>query len=169
MAEFLCDRGGGEIISSLSIVGHIGYLVEDVYKSAEKFTALCGISDFKIYDFIPKKAWSYGIEIYDCHFKIALSQGNHTPKIELIEPISGEKTPHIRYLKERGQNIHHIAYYVDNYNYWYEKYNKLNNAKIIFETWIEDNVLGKRQSFYVIVNNEDIIVEIVGMGIEGNI
>jgi catechol 2,3-dioxygenase-like lactoylglutathione lyase family enzyme len=38
-------------------------------------------------------------------------------QIELIEPVEGD-APHKRFLEERGEGLHHLGYYVDNYDEW---------------------------------------------------
>ena len=89
---------------------------------------------------------------FDCKLRIGLSTNEIGPKVELIEPISGNKIPHFSFIKEKGQNIHHVAYYLDSteeYKYWHDYYSNQTDSKIIFEAEIEDDIFGKRASFYV--------------------
>jgi len=145
---------------ALPQIGHVGYIVRDVEEAIQQFKMFCGIDDFIVYYFTPKRAWVNGEEIFDCCFKIGLSKGPCMPKIELVEPVSGEKTPPMSFIREKGQNIHHIAYYVDDYEYWREFYANLPGGKILFEAEIEDEVLGKRSSFYAVSDNLAGIIEI---------
>lgn len=149
------------MVEMLKEVGHIGYIVDNLDASIAQFQSLCRIDDFIVYDFVPTRAWVEGTEIFDCHFKIGLSQTSHCPKIELIEVVSGEKTPHSFFLAQTGQNIHHIAYYIDDYDYWHQYYENLPEGRILFEAVIEDEIMGKRKSFYAICRNKAVIIEIV--------
>lgn len=149
-----------EETKKLPQIGHVGYIVNNIEESVQQFKMFCGIDNFIVYDFIPKRAWVYGEEIFDCQFKIGLSTNSQMPKIELIEFVSGAKTPHLFFIRENGQNIHHIAYYVDDYEYWHEYYANLPGGKILFEAEIEDEVLGKRCSFYAVSDKLSGIVEI---------
>jgi catechol 2,3-dioxygenase-like lactoylglutathione lyase family enzyme len=145
---------------TLPQIGHVGYIVRNLEESVQQFKTFCGIEDFIIYYFTPKRAWVNGEEIFDCRFKIGLSNNPCLPKIELIEPISGEKTPHFFFIREKGQNIHHIAYYVDDYEYWHRYYENLPGAKIVFEAEIDDEIQGKRSSFYAVSDKLAGMIEI---------
>lgn len=143
---------------ALTGIAHVGYIVENVEESVKQFKKFYDITEFIVYDFIPQRAWVCGEEIFDCKFKIGLSNSN--PKIEIIQPISGTKTPHMSFINNVGQNIHHIAYFVDDYEYWHQYYAYQPGGKIIFEAQIEDDLFGKRSSFYATCENIAGVVEI---------
>lgn len=129
-------------------IGHVGYMVDHVDTSVEKMGEAWGIQDFVVYDFVPQRAWSYGKEIFDCKLRIALGTPATGAKVELVEFISGDGIPHQEFMRHVGQNIHHIAYYVDDYETAKLHVMSQPGAAIIFEAEIEDETLGKRQSFY---------------------
>jgi len=145
---------------TLPEIGHVGYLVKDVDLFAKGFAAYFNLEKFVIYDFIPQRAWSYGKEIFDCKFRIALFTPDHGAKIELVEYVSGSNTPHEKFIIENGSGIHHIAYYVDNYEQCRDFFQSIDGGQIIFEAVIEDRVLGKRSSFYAIAPGYPSIIEI---------
>ena len=142
-------------------IGHIGYLVEDVDRAAADFSASCDYPAFVVYDFVPKRAWSYGTEIFDCKFRIGICSPEQGAKIELIQFISGTNTPHEAFLKEHGPGIHHIAYYAtEEYDALREHFAALPGGRIIFEAEIEDEVMGKRCSFYAEAPGYPSIIEV---------
>ena len=128
-------------------IGHVGYMVDNADACAEELGKAWGIDDFVVYDFVPGRTWAYGKEIFDCKLRIALGTPAAGPKVELVQYVSGTNLVMDNFVKEKGQNIHHIAYYVDDYDAW-RAYVLENGASIIFEMEIEDEVLGKRASFY---------------------
>lgn len=128
-------------------VAHIGFVVKDAEKTANKFKDLFGINDFQVYDFSPTRAWSYGKEVIGYKLKIAMAKmpGKDT-KIEIIQPISSEGLHH-DFVTEGNSGIHHICYAVDDYDFWREHFKK-QNADIVFESETEDSVIGYRRCFY---------------------
>jgi catechol 2,3-dioxygenase-like lactoylglutathione lyase family enzyme len=141
-------------------LAHFGYIVKDIDSSIYFFNKILDIKDFYIYDFKPIKAWVNGNEINDCFFKIGMGSIGNDLKIELIKPISGEMTPHIKLARKGESNLHHIAFQVSNYLYWRKHFIENLKAKIIFEAEVEDEVIGYRRSFYAIINNKVGIIEI---------
>ncbi len=130
-------------------IGHVGYIVSDVEATLESFRDLYCVEKYVLYDFVPKQAWCGGEEVHDVRFRILQILADKGPKIELIQVVSGEKTPPLKYLREKGPGIHHVAYYVEDYERWRGYYSKLPGAVISFEIVAEDAVMGRRRSFYV--------------------
>ena len=128
-------------------IGHVGYMVDSADACAKELGKVWGIDDFVVYDFVPDRAWAYGEEISDCKLRIALGTPAVGAKVELVQYVSGTNLVMDNFVKEKGQNIHHIAYYVEDYDAW-RAYVLENGASIIFEMEIEDEILGKRSSFY---------------------
>jgi len=131
-------------------VGHVGYMVESADETAKKLGPLWGIEDFVVYDFVPSRAWAYGEEIFDCKLRLALGTPKAGPKIELVEYVSGTNLVMEAFMKEKGQNIHHLAYYFDTYEEYYAWKDHMQElgGTIIFEAEIEDEAMGKRSTFY---------------------
>ena len=144
--------GGAEVRGSgtqweLPPLGHIGYVVENLEASAGTFRAFMGIESFRIYDFVPRKAWVDGKELSGCALRIAMgSITGSTVKVELIQPVSGE-TPHALFLRERGPALHHVAFPVVEYEDWRQRY-RGSGARIVFEAEAEDDIIGYRRCFY---------------------
>jgi methylmalonyl-CoA/ethylmalonyl-CoA epimerase len=84
------------MISGLS---HIGIAVEDIYSTLPIFEQLLGLELEEI-----KESQQHKI-------KAALFKVGET-KIELLEPLNND-SPISKFLKKRGQGIHHIAFKVD--------------------------------------------------------
>ena len=145
---------------TLPEIGHIGYLVESADTFAKNLVESFNFTDYVVYDFVPKKAWCYTKNIYDCKFRIALCSPKCGAKIELVEYISGINTPHEKFIREHGQGIHHIAYYVDNYEEYRSYFQLLPGSEIIFEAEIEDEIMGKRSSFYATSSGYPSVIEI---------
>ena len=128
-------------------IGHVGYMVDSADACAEQLGKVWGFDNFVVYDFVPGRCWAYGEEIFDCKLRIALGTPAVGAKVELVEYVSGTNLVMGNFLREKGQNIHHVAYYVEDYDA-YRAYALEQGATIIFEMEIEDEVLGKRASCY---------------------
>ena len=140
-------------------IEHIGFVVEDLEKTVEHLSSIFGIKNFSIYEFSPSRAWSNGKEIKGYKLKIAMSaaEGNKTG-FEIIQPLSSEGI-HKEMAGSGKKGINHIAFKVNDYDYWRE-YFKQKDAKLIFESETEDELNGYRRCFYVKDNAEDMIYEI---------
>jgi catechol 2,3-dioxygenase-like lactoylglutathione lyase family enzyme len=140
-------------------IEHIGFVVQDLEKAVEHFSNIFGIKNFSIYEFSPSRAWSNGKEIDGYKLKIAMSidESNKTG-FEIIQPLSGEGI-HKDMADSGKKGMNHIAFKVDDYDYWRE-YFKQKGARLIFESETEDELNGYRRCFYVQDNVEDIIYEI---------
>lgn len=84
----------------ISIIDHIGIVVESVEKSLSTYTDGLGLSLLQIED-----NESFGV-------KIAFLPVGDT-LVELIEPTK-EGTMASKFLKEKGEGLHHIGFRVDN-------------------------------------------------------
>ena len=147
-------------------IGHVGYLVSSAEEAAERFKKACCTEDFYIYEYTPMRAFSCGKEMFDCKLKIALGTPEQGAKIELIEVLSGRETPHFKDFTQSGEQIHHIAYYVDDmdvYDAWRAYYESL-GATFIFEAEVEDDVMGKRCCFYATLPGMPHVVEFCKRG-----
>ncbi len=147
-----------EIARDLPPLGHVGYVVADVEANAERYRQALGIENFRIYDFVPDRVWASGRELSACTLRIAIGSIKNDVKIELIQPVAGD-TPHARFLKEKGEGVHHIAFYSKDYEEWLAFY-KSRGAQIVFEAETEDDVIGYRRSFYAQVTGMVGLIEI---------
>lgn len=140
-------------------IEHIGFLVSDLDKALEHFKQVYGIDNFKVYDFSPTRAWSYGKEVKDYKLKIAMSDINSTSSgIEIIQHVSGEGV-HKDFVESGHNGMHHIAFRVDDYDEWRTHFlNK--GAKFIFESETEDDINGYRRCFYADDPDEGMVYEI---------
>lgn len=138
------------MIKDLKKIGidHIGFVVKNRDKTIEKFNVLLGIKDFKTYIFKPNKAWSKGERIDNYELKIGMTEANAMEgcKIEIIESIINKGIHHDFVGKGMG-GIHHIAYKVDNYDYWLDYFKNI-GANFIFKSETEDKIIGFRRCFY---------------------
>lgn len=135
-----------DISSDLPPLGHVGYVVDDVERNAERYRRTLGIDSFLIYNFTPNNAWADERKLPECTLRIAIGNIKNEVKIELIQPIAGD-TPHARFLKEKGPGVHHIAFYTRDYEQW-RAYFKDSGARLVFEAEAEDEIIGYRRSFY---------------------
>jgi len=138
------------MIENLKEIGidHIGLIVPDRDKTITKFHEVLNIKEFKKYIFKPNKAWSNGklIEKYELKIGMTLDNKMKGCNIEIIEPLIKDGI-HREFLELGCNGIHHIAYKVENYDYWLNKFKK-KNSKFIFEAETEDEINGYRRCFY---------------------
>lgn len=80
-------------------VDHLGFAVNDIDQSVEFYRHAFGITEWE------------RIELPERHMAVAVAKVGDT-LIELIAPTS-EEASFAKYLRERGQGMHHIAYTVD--------------------------------------------------------
>jgi catechol 2,3-dioxygenase-like lactoylglutathione lyase family enzyme len=140
-------------------IEHIGFVVPDLEKTMSHITEIFGVKKFSIYEFSPTKAWAMGKEIPGYKLKIAMAVvENGSTGFEIIQPISPEGIHRdMAYSGKKGMN--HIAFKVDDYDYWKEFFTK-KGAQFIFESETEDELNGYRRCFYVKDEEEDLIYEI---------
>lgn len=139
-------------------IEHIGFVVPDLEKTRDHISETFGIEEFQVYDFSPTRAWSKGKEVFGYKLKIAMSViENGKTGFEIIEPLSEGIHKDMAYSGKKGMN--HIAFKVDDYDYW-RNFFREKNAELIFESETEDEVIGYRRCFYVKDDVEDIIYEI---------
>lgn len=83
----------------LQRVDHIGIATRDLDAAVQHYTTAFGIQDWEL------------LELPERHMRVAICNlGNM--KLELIMPTS-DQAAFTRFLQERGEGIHHIAYEVD--------------------------------------------------------
>lgn len=139
-------------------IEHIGFVVPDLEKTRSHISETFGIEEFQVYDFSPTRAWSRGKEVFGYKLKIAMSVvENGKTGFEIIEPLSEGIHKDMAYSGKKGMN--HIAFKVDDYDYWRNFFQE-KNAELIFESETEDELNGYRRCFYVKDDVEDIIYEI---------
>lgn len=128
-------------------VEHIGFVVKDLKATIEAFKQIYDLESCEPYDFSPTRAWSYGKEIADYKLKIAVIKTDHSGDFfEIIQPLSGEGV-HKDFIEAGNTGLHHIAFKVDNYDYW-RKYFADKGANFVFESETEDELVGYRRCFY---------------------
>lgn len=140
-------------------IEHVGFVVKDLNASVEHFKQLYGIEDFVFYDFYPTRAWSYGKEVEGYHLKIAMANINdQSSGVELIEPAGGTGV-HQDWVDAGHSGMHHIAFKVDDYDYWRDYFIK-KGAKFVFESETEDELNGYRRCFYADDPEDEMVYEI---------
>jgi catechol 2,3-dioxygenase-like lactoylglutathione lyase family enzyme len=147
-----------DIPRDLPPFGHVGYIVEDIDTCVDGFRRALGAGDFRVYDYVPLRAWAYGRPLSPCRLRIGIdSVGGHL-NIELIQPVEGA-TLQARFLRDKGPGLHHVAFYSERYEEWLDRFRQ-RGAEIGFEAEAEDEINGYRRSFYAEVAGMPGIVEI---------
>jgi len=100
-------------------VQHIGIAVRDMEAGIETFENLFGVKCGS-----REKIEASGVEV------AFFDMGN--VHVELVSPVDGE-SPISKYLKERGNGIHHICFDVEGIDEWLETL-KARNVKLLNET-----------------------------------
>lgn len=131
-------------------LGHVGYIVENVDESVDRYRRVCGIDNFRVYDYVPDQAKSSGRVVFPFKLRIGIGGFKNEVKIELIQPLAGD-TPQAQFLREKGPGLHHLAFYSKQYDDWLA-YFKKEGAEITFEAEAEDDIIGYRRSFYARVD-----------------
>lgn len=89
---------------------HFGLLVKDCEKATKIFDSLYGTIDWQYVDYsFPKEVLFVG-EPFEIKTANAVVDGK---KLELIEPVSGENSYMMTYLRTNGEGLHHFAYRFD--------------------------------------------------------
>lgn len=89
---------------------HIGLLVKDCVKATKIFDSLYGPVDWEYIEYsFPKEVLFIG-EPFEIRTANAMVDGK---KLELIEPMKGENSYMMTYLKTNGEGLHHFAYRFD--------------------------------------------------------
>lgn len=140
-------------------IEHVGFIVKDLTAAMAHFKDFYGIEDFQIYHFSPTRAWSYGKEVKNYSLKIAMCGVNDASSgIEIIQPVSGEGV-HKDFIDAGNNGLHHIAFKVDDYDYWRE-YFVARGARFVFESETEDATNGYRRCFYAEDAENNMVYEI---------
>lgn len=147
-------------IIKLPPLGHIGVVVPDMERALDELKMLYGLEGKdKIYEFTPLRVWAWGKEIESCKIKIAMIDWTDTLKLEILQPVFGE-IEHKRFVDEVGGGMHHIAFYVSEYEE-YRTYIENIGGHIIFETETEDEVQGYRRCCYAKFSATKMIIEVL--------
>jgi methylmalonyl-CoA/ethylmalonyl-CoA epimerase len=132
-------------------LGHVGLVVDNVENYANLLSDKFGMHEFDIYYFEPSIAMVKGKIIESFKLKIAISEFINKVKIELIQPIN-DGGFYSQYLKQHGNGINHLAFYVEDMKRWREYFLE-NGCKIFYEATVQDEIRGKRDVFYTKINN----------------
>ena len=89
---------------------HYGLLVRNAEKAAAFFDSMYGKAEWEYIDYaFPKEVLTVG-EPFVIRTANAVVDGK---KIEIIEPLEGECSYMMTYIKEKGEGLHHFAYRFD--------------------------------------------------------
>jgi len=92
-------------------VSQIGVVVKDVDKTVEFFSSVLGIGPWRTVEVTrTKEQITAGASPY----RVKLGFASFGPvQVELIQVLEGE-TIHSQFLKEKGEGLHHLGFYVSN-------------------------------------------------------
>ena len=85
-------------VISLDSFDHVGFIVKDIKAASESWSAKLGISEWK---------YTPGDVVKLAH------AWSDTAQYELIEPVEGKESLWAKFLKERGEGLHHICHRVE--------------------------------------------------------
>jgi len=92
-------------------IDQVGFVVKDVEKTAEYYWTVLGIGPWSFFELGPGNKTTYHGEPCELLVKIAVAQVGPL-MLELIQPVSGP-TPHMDFLKTKGEGIQHLGIVVD--------------------------------------------------------
>lgn len=104
------NLGNGNV--ALTNLSHLGIAVKDAEKTVGFISSVWNIGQPEVADYEPKPSEM----IFGEPFKVKLvfiKFGTHT--VELLQPMD-DKSIWSKFIKEKGEGIHHIAYGVSNYD-----------------------------------------------------
>lgn len=126
---------------------HTGFVVDDVEQTLQCMEKQFGELSAMKYAFKPTHAYCNGEEVENYELKIIMvSMGEDNTNIEIIQPVSEGYHKDV-VTKSNGGGIHHICYAVNNYDEIRKHFQEA-NAKFVFESETEDEVIGYRRCFY---------------------
>ena len=113
----------------------IGIIVKDLDATMEKYVQKYGIGPWKVYTFDDKTVSDQyiGHDPAFYNMKLALCMIGKT-MWELIEPLS-DNTDYVRFLKEHGEGIHHVAVGMENPDDYFRFCNEKGLSPIQGGTW----------------------------------
>ncbi len=97
-------------------ITHIGIVVDDIEKTVKNYALKYGIGPWSVYDCGPENIKDMAVrgKNVSSRFRIADCRLGDTG-LELIQPLD-DKNIYSEFLKEKGQNLHHIGYEVQDYD-----------------------------------------------------
>ena len=99
-------------IAQLTNVSHVGIAVKDAEKTVEFLSGIWNIGAPEVVDYEPKPEEM----IYGEPFKVKLVLMKFGPiNLELLQPLD-DKSIWAKFIEEKGEGIHHIAFGVSNYD-----------------------------------------------------
>ena len=108
-------------------VRQVGIVVENIEKTAKYYSSMFGIGPFTIYDNDLPRAVSNG-KPAPVRMKTAFAQMGPI-QIELIQPIEGGEV-YTEFLQNKGEGLHHLGIYVDDFETYDRLLAELNNLGI---------------------------------------
>ena len=125
-------------------INQLGIVVKDIEKSST-FLESIGLGPFPTLE----------TESKDGKFKIGIFQQDGI-QIELIQPISGDDQLYSKFLNERGEGLHHVGYWVEDYD---EALQKMKDMGI--RVLVDGDVYGIRYSYFDTEAECGFIVELI--------
>ena len=133
---------------------HVGFVVKDAEETFEGLKQLLGDLKCLRYNFKPMKAYCNNIEVKNYELNIIMVELEGKANIEIIQPVS--EGYHMDFTEKTGGGINHICFAVDNYDELHKKFVD-SEAKFLFESETEDDVIGYRRCFYAEDSNGNVV------------
>jgi catechol 2,3-dioxygenase-like lactoylglutathione lyase family enzyme len=90
---------------------HVGIVVRDLDRTVEFYEAVFGWGPFQVSE-VALTGCLFRGQRADCRLRTASAQSSGAVRIELIQVLEGQ-TPHLEFLQERGEGLHHLGFMVD--------------------------------------------------------
>jgi len=115
----------------LTNLSHLGVAVQDTEKTARLLSSIWNIGTPEVFDYEPKPEELIAGE----PFKVKLVFINFgAVPIELLQPLD-DKSIWSKFIKEKGEGIHHIAFGVSNYDEMVLKLQEQNHPMLVAATF----------------------------------
>ncbi len=97
---------------TLPPIGQLGYVVADLDRAIDHYTNVFGCGPFRARE-LELDGFIYRGKRGRCRQRLAFGKSG-TIDVELIQTIDGDETPHTQFLREKGEGLQHLGYFVEN-------------------------------------------------------
>ncbi|MGD0863368.1 MAG: VOC family protein [Candidatus Limnocylindrales bacterium] len=111
----------------LTNLSHVGIAVKDAEKTVQFLSTIWNIASPEIYDYEPKKEELFVGQSFKARL-VWLTLG--PLRIELLQPLD-DRSIWSKFIAEKGEGIHHIAFGVSNYDDMVEKFRSQGHKMLV--------------------------------------
>jgi methylmalonyl-CoA/ethylmalonyl-CoA epimerase len=119
----LSDAGGAQLTN----LSHVGIAVKDAEATAKLLSSIWNIGQPEVFDYHPQPEDMIAGEAFAVRL-VFIKFGPLT--IELLQPLDDKSIWH-KFIEEKGEGIHHVAFGVSNYDEMVEKFTEQGHPLLV--------------------------------------